>query len=257
MADDKKPYEPSLEIGGDADVVEQDVPNTTKISVLDVVATAKEPIPAIFYTKGSLAGPGSMLPSVVILAKQDSKEPNTVYGPYVETEREVDAHPDTKAQGLEISLIDLGNSANINPYDVTKNGLSEALRLGAGKPGSNSKEISAALVIANVEGTPTSKFRKGIIIGGKAIQTPLQAICLAQGQGITWFLPDGTPGPHFRSDVSQPNSGMRMIFFDGGFALQNSAGVNVLIAWNDNTVSLCGQRFSSVEMTKLKTILNS
>jgi hypothetical protein len=131
----------------------------------------------------------------------------TSYGRYIESHNQADAKT-LAAQGLEIASINHNPvCSQSNPYNTSPLGLTESLRLGAGKPGESGQKVSVALTFANIENKPSSWYDKGIVFGLGSIAPDAKgiprAINFAQSQAITWWSPSGACS-YIRADGADP-----------------------------------------------------
>lgn len=195
----------------------------------------------------------------------------SVYSFYGEVYKDSGATSDAIGHGLELAVINQYSSAtsslSTDPYNLNPGGLVEGLRVGAGKPGQSGQVSSTAISIANVEGTSTAKFRRGIIIGSDAISaggSGLQhAINMAQSHNITWWVSSGNVGPSIRSDVSSASQGLRQIFGNNSWVIQEPVGsTNVFTIDNGgntavNSVVSSAPRGALVYRTSNQSISNS
>ncbi len=155
----------------------------------------------------------------------------STYTFYGEAWKQPTATVNSDTQGMELGIINLSSSfASTDPYNTSPDGLVEGLRIGSGKGTAGGRVCSTAFSIDNIEGTSTSKFRRGIIIGYNAIDagaSGLQhAINLAQSHCVSWWSSSGAVGPLIRSDVGSGQNGLYQIFANNGFYLQDPISTN-------------------------------
>lgn len=159
------------------------------------------------------------------------KGPTTGYAKYLEVHLMPEAAPGSIAQGYEFNVLNHKPPVETGPYNPNAPGLTEVLRLGAnGQNGPSPFPASHAFLIGGTGYGPG--FLRGYVFADGATVTG-EVLTMAKGQMIAWQTPGGKPGPHVRSDCDNPANAMKMIFFNGGMALQTPDGINRHIFWND------------------------
>jgi len=232
------------DIGGDSAWVETLVPNSVSLGSLNSIGNTTKPFGGVFASRASNSGAGANQATLISIANQDlAGSANTVYGFYTEVWRQSTAHANSLAQGIEIAVINKGSTATTDPYTISPAGLTEALRLGVGKPGVGGLKASTGLSFVNVEASATAKFNQGILFGSDSIDIVAglgKAVALAQQQGIIWYVSAGVPGPHIRSDVSTSGQGMRFVFGNNTVNFQNSSGTNQFVVDSSGNITVAG-----------------
>ena len=156
-----------------------------------------------------------------------------VYGGYFEGIKNANAHTQGSAQGIEIAIKNLHNSA----YDVTamggfSNGSTMALWLSSGSPGSVSTNYDASVAIGILK--VAARFRRGIVIINDSIADigygyPI-AIEMADGYGINW----GTPTSYLTFKTSKSS----LMFKGGHFTIDNNASYMALDTAGNQKIGL-------------------
>jgi hypothetical protein len=244
---------PLVDIGGDSDQVEAVSQFTSFLSNLNVVGTPAKPIAAVKFGRTSNAPAGSMLSPDITIGVQDDGDDDAMVSRYTEAWRTASGYG--PSEGHEIAIIDERGGVDTTPYNNSPRGLSGGLVISGGKVGTNAKEGSQLGRFVKV----TAGVRRGFVFGWdliRVINGLAAVLSMAFQQGFEWITPDGKRGPFMRSDVTNASAGFGFIFYDGGIAIQDKTGNNILMLGPDS-VSFHGQRFSVAELAKLKQILQT
>lgn len=126
------------------------------------------------------------------LAYQDLKSNGGgAWGHYVECFVAADAHPDNTAFGVEYGIINKRPyCADITPNQISKWGIVDGIRVGVGKPGDRGQEISSLMTFVNVEQSPTTKARKGLVFDRmvlKVLNGVMEAFSFAKNTVMRWY----------------------------------------------------------------------
>lgn len=191
-----------------------------QIPTLSVMRTRNVPV-------GSMASADI---DVVVVDNPDG--PTTGYGHYTEVRMMKEAASGSIAQGPEIDCWSDKPTADVTPFSPNTPGMVEAFRTYTfvDKAGFTPFPISVAWTLGGW-------FKKGINVMMDFLGP---VVSLGPGKVLAqWFtsptkdFPLGQEGSQIRCDGADPKQAMRMVFFDGGMALQSADGVNRHIFWND------------------------
>jgi hypothetical protein len=197
--------------------IEQLSPATTMWSIMSISSTPQLPYGLTVGSRSSDTENGTL--TATFIGVHDSPKPNASQWPlYVEGWTRPGSHPNGTIFP-EIGMINQrGSCSDITPYTIGAPGQINALRLGVGKPGCNSSDISAFITFLNVEGLPPAVARLGLVFdawclkmvsGIKAIPNAIgRAINLATNHAIQWWDKNGKPSSTIVCDTTDAQHGV-------------------------------------------------
>lgn len=146
----------------------------------------------------------------------------------------------SRAWGMECHVVNrTGSNGSVTPYFGSAPNQTIGLQItsGCGFTGAQMgsptpSNASAGLVFTTGYGADTDKaFLAGIVFQGTSLDGTNgndsgngQAIMMAKGHRITWYVPGNTPGPFISSSIATASNSTNILFTDGGFTVNGPSG---------------------------------
>lgn len=215
----------AYEYKGPVTYFEQIVPASVSLSRFAVAGDAERPYAATFCARSSNNPHGSIALTGIGVHDSTTAMAN-IWPLYLEGWALKGSHQNGVV-APEIAVINQrGTCTDINPYDMSPLGQINALRLGIGKPGCGSTDVSAFIAALHVEETGNAVARMGLVFGAwalKMINGIGRALVLARNHAIQWYSATG-PTSMIVCDTADPSQRITIRLGNGALHFEDANG---------------------------------